>query len=598
MWLEWLVDGLLAALLLAAAIILRMKGLGDLRLDFDSVDPFMRAVAWVTDCELFVRGESTLGPAQVAWPATSPWIYQFGPALVWMYAPFVVGAESLQEAFARRYVVQALCVVVTYGSMRWLLYTRQMALAGHGFWPARLGAWTAALAIGFLGEPFGLLGYGDQNYLAPELGVLVSVVVAAVLLRQRYAWLPVGFGAFALAVNMHVLALCYLPGLLLVAFQGWRAGKRRLVAASLVVGLLFSIPEAVHVLIILMEGPEAEALGFYSFHSYSSAWIVNTAAEAFGTLEPKPSGSLLLAAPLFVLMWHVGVHGPRLRGRESKAVIWLAVWSLLTAAGLLAAVLLVGNHRGYHWRIPLPALALVSGLAVFLPARALQERLAGAGAAIRWSIPAIVTLLVAVLSVAMAEARLDRFPPGRGGLTLHRWMADVIQEDAGDTARCYDAVVLGGDMNTYSESFMPAVYVEHRMMGVPRTAMCTGGPLFLAVNGPARLVDDVRLGMGWDVGADSPLLGEYAIDRGYSLLLLRFEDPATARACTAWLHQRFTGEETPRLMLDSNHVLDLTMHQELSEDWLHWFDPGLALEFPGVFSRDREPSPPQNDEAP
>lgn len=623
-------DGLFAALLLTAAVVVRLQGLGDLRVDFDSIDPFMRAMACLTDCELLVRGESSMGPAQAVWPATGPWVYHFGPALVWMYIPFVVGAESLQEAFARRYVLQALGVVFTYVSMRWLLQRPRRTSSNRSVWPAILGAWTAALVVGFAGEPFGTLGYGDQTYLAADLCLLMSVAVAMVLLRQRHTWLVVGSFALPWAVNMHPLALCYLPGLLLAAVHVWRAGRARVVAASLAIGLVCSLPQAVHLGLVLVETLQSGSDSGAAFHSSSSVWILGTAVAAFGSLEPRPLGPLLLAAPPFVLVWIGIARGPRARGRESRGAIWLSVWSLVTTAGLLALILVLGYHRPYHWRIPLPALALVSGLAVFLPAQALQRRLAGVGAAARWGVPAIVTALVAVLSLAMVTARLDRFPPGQGDLTLHRWMARVIQEDAGDETRFYDSIVIGWDLRTYSEAFMPAVYVEHRMMNVPRSAIRGEGLLYVAVNGPSRFIDPVRDEMGWDVGAepllvrpeldaadierwnrasfptgmwapaipgdfatDVALLGHYIVDREYSLLLVRFTDPGAARAWTGWLHQRFTREETPRLMLDCNYVLDLTTPRKPPAAWLYWFDQELMQEWPGVFSRDLVEIPPE-----
>ena len=568
----------------------------------------MRAVGWVTDCQQYLRGELLQGPAEVIWPASGPWINQFGPALVWAYAPFVVGAKSLQAAFAGRYLIQAMGVLLVYASLRWVLWPRGTVGASQGVWPARLGAWIAALAVGFTGEPFGTLGAGDQNYLAPDLGVIISVAAALVLLHKRPHGLLVGFAVVPLAAMFHPLALCYLPGLLLLAVHVWLGGRRRIVAASLAVGLLCSIPELVHIAVILMQGPGGEALGFYSFHSYSSVWILNTATEAFATLQPFPAGPILLASPFVVLVWcAVGGGADGLRGKERGAALF-ALWGVLTVGGLLALVLLLGNHRGYHWRIALPGLALVLGLAVYLPAQVCRIRLARARTVTRWAVPAMTAVALAVLSACVVVARIDRFPQGTGDLRMHRWMAELIQEDAGTSRRWYDTVLLGWEMQTISPVFMPSVYVEQRLMNVPREAFHADGVLYLAVTGPPSLVEDLRTDMGWDDRAmqrwgpppssggasgvairgtfptDVHLLGHHSVGEGYSMLLVRLADPVATRAWTAWLHQRFTGIETPRLMMDSNFVLSLTMPDQPYANWCCWFDPGLLQEYPGVFS--------------
>jgi hypothetical protein len=598
---KWLIDGAICVALLVAAVVLRMQGLSELPLHFDAVDPFMRAVAWVTDCDLFLRGEAEEGLAQTLWPASAPWVSQFGPALVWGYAPFVAGASTLHEAFARRYVLQALGVAFVYLSMRVALQPPRQARAPSGVWPARLGAWAAAMAVGFGGEPFGTLGRGDQTYLAPDLCLVVAVAAAMVLVGRRPWWFLVSVGVLPWAIMMHPLAACYVPGVLILAVYVWRLGRKTVAIAGLAVGAVCAIPEFVHLAILARGDPGggrfSETLGYVSTYFQAPTGILGTAAEAFVTQKPIPLGILLILAPLFVIGWTWIARRSVGQGRSRSGMAFLALWAAAAVLGLLALAFATGLHHGYHWRIPLPALALTLGLAVsLLAARVrfvtdLDPLTRGIGRT------ALVLALVALSGLAM-HARSWRFPLGSGDLELHDWMTRVIQEDAGTSSRWFDAVVLRHDAHPFSWAFTPAIYIEQRLADRPRDVFRPDGSLYLAVNGPTTAIDRVRADMGWGesalrgwawtgsgAGASGPavagrspatvhLVGRYVINPGYSLLLVRLPEPASSRAWTAWLYNRFP-PGTTRLMLDSNHVMPLTVPGLSYKKWWRWFDASM-----------------------
>ncbi len=598
---KWLIDGAICVALLVASVFLRLQGLSEISLHFDAVDPFMRAVAWLTDCDLLLRGEAEEGLVKTLWPASAPWVSQFGPALVWGYAPFVAGASTLHEAFARRYVLQALGVVLVYLSMRVALQPPRQARAPSGVWPARLGAWAAAMAVGFGGEPFGTLGKGDQTYLAPDLCMVVAAAAAMVLVGRRPWWFLVSVGVLPWAIMMHPLAACYVPGVLILAVYVWRQGRKNVAMAGLAVGAVSAIPEIVHLAILARGEPDggrfSETLGYVSTYFQAPTGILTTAAEAFASQQPFPLGILLFLAPLFVIGWTWIARRSVGQGRSRSGMASLALWASAAALGLLALAFVTGLHHGYHWRIPLPGLALTLGLAVSLLAARIRfvSHLDPVARVIGRSV--MVLVLVALTGAAM-HARSWRFPLGSGDLDLHRWMAQVIQEDAGTSSRWFDAVVLGYDAHPFSWAFTPAIYIEQRLADQPRGVFRPDGMLYLAVNGPTPAIDGILATMGWEesalrgwertdsgMGASGPavagrspatvhLVGWYVVNPSYSLLLVRLPEPASSRAWTAWLYSRFpTG--TTRLMLDSNHVMPLTMPGLSYKKWWRWFDASM-----------------------
>jgi len=612
----WLPDLLVALVLLLAGVSWRWELMVHQPLFFDNVDPFLRAHAWTTDWILAFSGHSQQTWYELLWPASAPWLRQFGPALAWLYVPFVVGASGLQAAVQRRLVVQALMALVLYGGLR-RTFGQHAKNEGRGDlalpWPEMLAALAAALTLGFTCEPFGMMSIGDETYLAPDLCVLVSVAVAGILLADSRRMLYLGFGALPVAAMLHPLAVCYAPGLLLVAHRVWRKGDRRIVLESLAIGALFSVPEAIHLADILLEHGDlswvAETVGVGAQAGSPLAPVV-ASWQAFIELEPFPVGPLLLLAPVAVLTWVFLARPPGAEGAGQQAdadlragAAWLSVFTLLCLLFLLGLGAGLGILRPYHWRIALPAMTLQLGLAVYLLARWFQRRVCGLEKMLRLGLPLLVAVPLALLVLIRASDTLERTGPWNGDVKVHRWMAEVLQHDAGDRKRWFEAVVLGYKDHPFSWVSGPALFLEQRMMGVPRGRFCLDGWLYLAVNGHIAHTGAVRQQMGWDeealaawssvVGAgtraqhgpplpardrtDVHLVGRYQVNPEYAILLVRLEDYRASRAWSGWLFEQLPPEQV-QLMLDANYYLPLSMPEFAYHYAAMYFDPRMVQE--------------------
>ena len=607
-------DALVALVLLVAGTWLRWKNIVGKAIFTDNVDPFLRAYAWLADWGQAFSGHSSQTWYELLWPASVPWLPQFGPGLVWSHVPFVVAASDLQAALERRLLLQALVVPLLYIALRLVLGRR---ITGKGRlaaeWPSVLAGLTAALVAGFTYQPFGLLLEEDQTYLAPELSIVITVAVAAVLLSGRSRYLCLGLALLPWAVMIHPLAVCLAPGLLLVTYRVWKTGGRRIVLVSLAVAALCSIPEAVHLGAILGAGSDptwiGETVSRSSMHFESlldPLWLTLT---SFIELEPFPAGLLLLLAPLVVLHWRRGSAwwrpggsepAIRLADRDSRTgAAWLVAFFLLSMLTLLCLGIGLGQLQPYHWRIVLPAMSLQLGLAIYLIACRVQAAAGGDHRKIRRRTRLLLAAPAVLLLLGPACETLDLWRnPDWGDVVMHRWMAEAVQDDAGKRRRWFEAVVLGRTEPRWTWASPSALYLQQRMKGLPRSRFRLDGLVYLAVNGPAGYTSIVRQRMGWDdlepegwnsvgrTGArhGSPLpakgmggvhlIGRYPVGRDLVILLIRLDDWRASQKWSGWLVQQFPPGEV-RLIMETNQYMPLCMPGYQTEYALRYFDRAL-----------------------
>jgi len=607
----WFIDLLVFAAIAAAGIVVRLWNLEAFPLHFDVVDPFLRAQAWLTDWQLALRGEWNPGWIELLRPASAPWLNQFGPGLVWSYVPLVAGASSLEEAFARRYVFQALMAPLTYLVVRGILaHTGDAERAGQSLDVSRPAAFLAALAVGFTGEPFGTAGLGDQTMLAPEAGLVVVLACALAIRWPGSLGFPLAAAALPWAAMIHPMTIVIAPGFALVTVVVWRrvGGRRALI--GLVIAAVFSIPEVLHLAEMKWrQGGSAfsDTLGYTSSFHRRPLELLSVASRAWLSLEPRGAGPLLLVAPgvlLGVAAWQGrrGGLGPLMRGvwrrasrgtdrgADSALQRDLGVFGLVVVANLVALVglgMVTGLLMPYHWRIVLPGHAVALGFAAYL----LATRLAARASPPIWlarSLDGGIAIVALLALIGASALRLDRIPLGNGGVAVHRSLAQTIADDAGDEPRWFDAIVLGYGEHPFSWSFTPAIFLEQRMAGASRERFAHPGYLYVTVSGPPGEIEAVCDGMGWSrtaggggeadprrvASAEFPgvhYIGRFTVNHAAEILTVRFDTPRQSRTWTGWLFDQFEAGEV-RLMLDCNHVVPLTTEEvDMSDVW-SWFD--------------------------
>ena len=600
--LDLAVDIATVTALFGAGVAVRLGQLGELPLHFDNVDPFLRAFAWLHDWLGLLDGRTDAGLADLLLPASAPWLHQFGPGLAWSYVPFVLGAPTLEAAFVRRYLVQALLAPVVFLALRRCLTRPGGATPSGGRSPASyLAGITGALAIGFCGEPFGTAGPGDQTYLAPEFTCVVAVAALFAISRRRSRGFLVAMAVLPWAVMVHPMAIALAPGCLWIAVLVWRRARKGTLALGLLLAACVSIPECVH--LWSGQGSEGsafgETLGYVSnfFHSPSEIW--RKSVRAWCDLEPKGIGPLLFASPLAVWLLSVrtswrrshGTDGPgnaaeprrsigvEFVGRDALASSLFAVFALLGVASLLGFGMALGFLKPYQWRIVLPAHAVTLGLAVYLAACRVPILRGASGSRGSTDLSLVAPAASIALIVAIAISPGERVPTTDGALGAHRWMDRVIAEDAGHAPRWFDAVVLEHTVQPFCWAFTPAVFLEQRMRGVPRETFRHTGSLYLALSGPRRIVDAICRDRGWRGNESSVavphgahFVGRRTVNDADEILIVKLDDDVSSRAWTGWL---FSGPAGPRLMLESNHVLPLTEQgYDMAQGWA-WFDDAM-----------------------
>ena len=591
--LDLAVDVATMAVLFGAGATVRLGHLVDLPLHFDNVDPFLRAYAWVHDWSTVVDGRSDAGPLDLLFPASAPWLGQFGPGLVWSYVPLVVGAPTLESAFVRRYLVQALLAPLVFLALRRGIPWSGGAASNRGVNPASyLAGIVGALAIGFCGEPFGTVAQGDQTYLAPEFAMATAAAVLFATRGRGAPWVLLAMAAVPWAAMVHPMAIALAPGLLWVVALLWNRARTSIVVVGVVLAACVSLPECFHLASVWRQGGEGSAfaatIGYTGSLSLSPAEVFRQSSRAWWGLQPTGIGPLLLAGPWVVLAFSV----PPLWRRSFREAIpdsvalsscVFALYTLTTAAALLGIGVLVGYLQPYQWRVVLPAHALTLGLAIYLVAHSLPFLRGAPSSRVHGALSLAVLVICAALLVAIVNPRTDGASPKSALFDIHRGMARVIAEDAGESPRWFDAIVLDHDAQPFCWAFTPAVFLEQRMGGAPREAFRHTGRLYLVLSGPRQSVAAIVHDMGWDADG-TPLVGQsldgvhlvgrHPVNSAAEILVVRLDDSASSRAWTGWLFSR-TPSLDPRLLLDSNHVLHLTEDgYDMADGWA-WFDDAM-----------------------
>jgi hypothetical protein len=554
-WRTVLLDGGILASLMIAGWVLRAHELPQAQVTGDIVAPYFQALLLLWP-DASPDGAFPLGLDGI-WPTLTPWAPQFGPAFAWTGLLFVTGASSLEGVLARRMFLQATLAILLYVALRWPLGRRLPSAAGRAWqrdWPARAGAIVAALAVGFLGDPFGTLGRAEQGYLMPDVGAWITVAVAMVVLGGRRRWLLVAIGLLPVALMLHPFGLAFVPGIALLVAWIWREGHRRLVLTSLGIGVVLSIPEGIHVLNVLSDEQVGAALFTEAVTSTAAAThetVLHTAIRAFRELEPSPAGPLLALAPVVVVFWGIW--------RRSTGAVVLACWSLATVLSLFVVGHLIGYLQINHWRVVLPVLALQAGLATSLSVAGLLD-LAGRGG--RWprsiALAAVAVCLVGLLAGCVLRERRVYFD-GSSDLSLHRLVSHDIHRDAGDRDRWFDALVVQRSNATWDGSSVAirSLFLEHRLTIPDSIAVKDDGLLYLTVDGTPETVVALRDAMSWrhaPVDAslspdDAPpahprpapsfpgvtLVREYRVEDSGTVLLVRLDDPAASHRWSRWL---------------------------------------------------------------
>jgi len=511
---------------------------------FDNLDPYHRAFMLLERWQE-ARGAGGLG-LRALWPDIPPDESQFGPALVWLYVPFVAGASSLCGAVARRLALQVVMIPLTYVTLRWLLGST------HPRWDdettparraaARVGALVGASMVGFSGHPFGALDitYADLTYLAPDLCAWVAVALLIGALTRATAWTAIACGLLPVAAMTHPMALCYLPGIAIVLVLTARRGAYVAVGWSLGIGAVMSIPLLGHLWSVARTSAGGGAavvdlaLG-ESGEVPSRLGVIGNAVEGFAALEPFPLGWWMLlsvVAPL-VLLAAGGARQPRgpkagpSGGELCSRIRVASTGAAVVVASLLGLGVLIWHLDGYHLRLVLPVLGVQSGILAFLLVWALLRR--------PWlhrhpawgrGVQAAIVVGVLLCCVEVLDGRGKRY----GDLDVFRWAAAAIADDAGDRERWVEIFV--EPQSNVSHEYSPAIYIEQRLMGVPRAAFGTDGVFYLLVVGSER----VAIAREWP-GA-TPVAG-WTVGGGIHAEVLRFDEPGDSILWTGQLVERY-----------------------------------------------------------
>ncbi len=491
----------------------------------DSVDPLLRAFQ--------IGGGGGWLP-----PSHGP---QFGPALYWLQLPLVIGADGLRAAFERMLAGQALIALAVYLAVR-----AAWRGGSDGAWPARLGAFAAALAVATAHGPRLALAHTYEAYQAPELVALATLATVLALVNGRRGPLAAAALLTPLAVMVHPLAVCLVPGLLLAGWHGLRRDGARAVAPAAALAGLAALPGLIQLGRVVVGS--GRGFGELTAVARSASGPAGDGgaltAEIVGTfLRPElpPLGPLLVAAPGLALALST-VLARRSGERADRARLWVSAWLVATQLSLLVAALAIGYLRPYHDRIVLAPAAVALGLLVGWIAGAAQRGLASLWPpppAARAALAALATLALVAVAIVASNLSADRWTertPRDDDLAVHVRLADTVQREAAGGPRWVEVVSLGGPRSAWG--YGPALVLEQRLAGEPAERFSTEGPLFLVVHGPeeeAQRAAAVAAGLGISPHPRG------AGDAAPALLLPQLDTPHQGRAFTAALCAELPG---------------------------------------------------------
>lgn len=545
--LDW-IDGLFAVLLFGCAVWVRMRVLAVAQITPDCMGPYLGA--W----EMLTTGD-WVGPSKFP---------ESGPGLYWSYVPFLLGADGLEAALTRRFVLQACHGPAIYLALRATLTAHW---AGIGPSPGRLGPAIAGCALAFSHGPLASLLSGAEGFVSPDHGVVITVAALLVLLADRPWALVVGWAALPIAMMTHGMAAAYGPGLLFLAALVWRRGHRRIAIGSLVAGAVGYAPRAAQLVRkVLDEGFEgASQLAAYNSEG-DRFWaeLVHRTSDHLLHRDGLPWGPLWGLTPLLILaaVW----VAPRISPSSDlpRRVRDVCAWALLTLAGIVTVAWMIRYMQGYHWRVVYPAGAAAIGVGLDVLLRRIP-RPAQAGAA-------------AVVLAAGCSLGLERWPapdPASTDLTLVGAFVDALEESGAEALW-----VERGGIGWEPWGYAPALYLESRLRG-DRREHDLDGSLFLLFTAGLEAAAAIDATFGW-MGQAPPLStapGTTLVARGRPwngpvVYLVRLDDRA---ASLAWHRQvlLLRGGEPVMMKAEAGEYLPALGQPFDYADVDAWFPSGL-----------------------
>ena len=574
----WIVDAILASCLLAFSVVVRLGVLEGAVVSGDDLWPCLEAF------QLLHGGDSV------------PRDYlHFGPALTWLHVPVVAGASSVSSLYLRRLVVQALVGPLIYVVLRGML-------GGGGSasrrWCARFAALTAAVCVSFSPGMLSSLRCFHELYMAPEMTAVLGLGLLAVL-RGRSRWLLLAFALLALLGMVHPFTICLAPGLLVAAVLVWRRGGWRVAVGAMALGAALFVPMARQLwrsMDQLRGGPGLREM-VPGGETSSSMLVERVVMDSVGGVlhqELIPFGLLMLLSPALATGIAVAALGAGRRWPALAAarpflgvLAWFAGTTLAAQVTLVLAGLALGYLQPYHWRLLLPAQAIVLGLLVFggcvVVGSWLSPRLP------RRLVAPVGALLAAVLMLVPASSTLGAYGARLsigGDLAALRWLSGVVSEDAGGEGRWFEMASLGLD-NPWG--YATALYLEQRLSGVPPEAVTMEGALYLVYTAqPAQAVSLAQT-LGWSDGTGREPATSYAgaalaspqiqgvhlvaMDGGFpppAKMVIRLDDPKAARRLAEQLSSLYGSHATVCLIESAEYLgmKDGEFRREQLEPWL------------------------------
>jgi len=498
------IDAASVLLLFGVGAHLRLGRLGAALVNGDSVGPYWKAA-------------TILGGAGWLPRSHAP---ESGPALYWAYVPFVALADSLEDAYAARFVAQALVGPLSYLAVRALT-------AGPLPATSRAVALAAGASLTFSAGLRQTLESGYQGYLSIELAAVV--VAAFALAARRPGWAGAGLVAVPLAMMCHPLAVAYLlPALVLAAVAFRKAGPRS--RLGIATGLLVAAGLGVLRLRQLAEpafdsgtfDPSALA-AIPGGNATGEGGLATVLASLGGIPDHDGAGWLLLLALLV----------PAALVKRARPAVAAAAGVVL---GLAATGAAMDYLQPYHWRIAAPA--VVTAVAV-----AATYVVGPRGPAWMVAVPAAAVLLAGALP----------WGPPAPTPADHARIASVAQQ----TSR-------GGwvEFGTAGDRMWGSPVAVRLEQSLRLGGVASEGPVHLLIAGPEALLNTIRAVPG-DVEVLDLLPGDPA------LLLVALDDP---RGSSAWT--KAVCEVAPRFRIERRAIDYLRIERpDLPEAFISmWWD--------------------------
>ncbi len=572
-------DVAIAAALFLLAASVRLGVLSVAQIGPDCVGPYLGAY------EMLTTGD-WLGPS---------YFPESGPALYWLQVPFLLGADGLEVALRRRFLLQAFWTPFLYLGLRvafaglWGASPRATPIRRDG--ARRLAPLLGACALGFSQGPLLSLLSGAEGFVAPDLAAVMTVAVALVVLANRDRWLLAAWAMLPLAMMVHGMSASYGPGLLLLAVIIWLRGRRWLAAGAVLLGAVGFAPRAVQLVQSVIEEGFGGAMQAARYNSEGDQFwteVISRTVDHFTVRDPLPWGPLLAAAPLLLVV--VLAVAPRLAPtaftRAMRRSCWLfAIWLGCTVGGLLLVASSIRYLQGYHWRILYPAAAAALALAAEVSLRAwtVWRRTESSPTVRRPRLRSfvLVSLATALLlgAAGLAKSRWPTRPMATSDLGVTARFASAIVEASGPARRWHDTAAVGLDPWGYA----PAIYLNERLAGHPGS-YGLDGTLYLLFSADRPVIEEIDADNGW-TGQPAPAAstrfpGATLVARahpwnGPQVLLLHFDGPEASRRWSGRVLEQ-AGDQPVRMRAEAGEYLPAITGTADYATIDAWFAPGLV----------------------